>query len=246
MTVPVAGKMFWAVPTSKFTMGGEDVGCKPSCGGIIDTGTSLFTPPQSVIDKIKDKITSGNIEDCSDISKFPTFEFKLGEHKMSLPPSAYIADAGKQQITVFRQQLAVLPLPMTKRDLATIKAAEKAGQTPPEVHSCVLLLSPGDETEQTQFGPMVIFGMSLFRKYAVQFDLAGDYDGKKEKRYMRFAEASHDCSGPVTGGEFRRSAKLQKVNLNKLRINPLQQRIIESLRSNKVGLGLRRKALLRI
>merc|ERR1719371_155893 len=37
MAVPVAGKMFWAVPTSEFKLGKNVVGCTPSCGGIIDT-----------------------------------------------------------------------------------------------------------------------------------------------------------------------------------------------------------------
>merc|ERR1719160_1053615 len=115
---------------------------------------------------------------------------------MTLPASTYIADAGTQQIEVFHQQLAFPALPMGKRDLAIVKAAKKAGQIAPPVHACVLLLSPGDESEQTQFGPMVIFGMSLFRKYAVQFDLSGDLDGKDGARAMRFAEAAHDCSGP--------------------------------------------------
>jgi len=245
MNVPVAGKMFWAVPTSDFKIDGSEVGCKPSCGGIMDTGTSLMTPPQAVVSAIQEKIENGKIEDCSDLSKFPDFEFKLGDHWMSLPASSYIGDAGSQEMEVFHQQLAFAPLPMTKRDLAIVQAAKKAGVQAPPVHSCVLLLSPGDESEQTQFGPMVIFGMSLFRKYAVQFDLSGDIEGKENARSMRFAEAAHDCSGPVKGGEFRRKSTLQKVNLNKLRVSPLQQRLTPQ-RDKKFGSKLFRKGMLRI
>jgi len=245
MAVPVVGKMFWAVPTTKFQLNGKDVGCNPSCGGIIDTGTSLMTPPASVVKAISAQIENGDIQDCSDLTKFPDFCFKLGEHELCLPASSYVADAGVQQIEVFHQQLAFAPLPMTKRDLAVVQAAKKNGQKNVGVHSCILLLSPGDENEQTQFGPMVIFGMSLFRKYAVQFDLAGDHDGKEDKRFMRFAEASPDCSGPVKGGEFRLRSRLQKVNLDKLRVSPLQQRLMPA-RDAKMGNKLFRKGVIRI
>jgi len=245
MAVPVVGKMFWAVPTTKFQINNVDVGCNPSCGGIIDTGTSLITPPAAVVKAISEQIEKGDIKDCSDLSKFPDFVFNFGEHTLSLPASAYIADAGVRQIEVFHQQLAFAPLPMTKRDLAIVETAKKDGKQAPGVHSCILLLSPGDENEQTQFGPMVIFGMSLFRKYAVQFDLAGDHDGKEDKRFMRFAEASPDCSGPVKGGEFRLRSKLQKVNLDKLRVSPLQQRLMP-VKDAKMGNKLFRKGVLRI
>jgi len=245
MAVPVGGKMFWALPTSKFMVDGAELGCNPSCGGIIDTGTSLITPPAAVVKSLQKKIESGSIADCSDLSKFPDFEFMLGEHKLSLPASSYIADAGTQNVEVFHQQLAFAPLPMTKRDLAIVQSAKKNGQQAPPVHSCILLLSPGDESEQTQFGPMVIFGMSLFRKYAVQFDLASDLAGTDGGRTMRFAEAAHDCSGPVKGGEFRRKSTLQKVNLDKLRVSPLQQRLMAP-RDRKVGYQMFRKGSLRI
>merc|ERR1719198_175236 len=129
---------------------------------------------------------------------------------------------------------------MTKRDLARIKAAKAAGKEAPSVHTCVLLLSPGDESEKTQFGPMVIFGMSLFRKYAVQFDLTGDHDGKENSRVLRFAEAAPDCSGTIKGGEFRRKAILQRVNLDKLRVSPLQQRLTHT-NGKKYGSKLLRK-----
>jgi len=252
MAVPVVGKLFWALPTSKFQLDGADMGCNPSCGGIMDTGTSLMTPPQAVIDAITKKLEKSKVEDCSDISKFPDFVFKLGDHTLSLPPSSYIADAGTQQIEVFmdkaHSQLAFKPLPMSAKDKALVnselaKPKHKRDPSKP-VHACVLLLSAGDETEQTQFGPMVIFGMSLFRKYAVQFDLTGDHEGKEGTRMMRFAEASADCAGPVKGGEFRRMNKLPKVDLNKIRVSPLQQRLTAN--RNKPGYNMRQKPLFRI
>merc|ERR1719316_1995502 len=220
----------------------------------MDTGTSLMTPPQAVIDAITKKLEKSKVEDCSDISKFPNFVFKLGDHTLSLPPSSYIADAGTQQIEVFmdkaHQQLAFKPLPMSAKDKALVNAElakpKHKQDTSKPVHACVLLLSAGDETEQTQFGPMVIFGMSLFRKYAVQFDLTGDHDGTENSRFLLFAEAQSDCSGPVKGGEFRRKSSLQKVNIDKLRVSPLQQRLMPSRDQKKFSSRLFRKGTLRI
>merc|ERR1719198_2464052 len=134
---------------------------------------------------------------------------------------------------------------MTKADLAVVESAKASGDTElPAVHKCALLLSPGDD-QPTQFGPMVIFGMPLFRKYAVQFDLTGDFEGK-ENRVMRFAEASHDCSGPVKTAVFRRKSGLQKVDLAKLRISPLQQRLMPNPDNGKFGLIRTGKETIRI
>merc|ERR1719160_2066452 len=133
---------------------------------------------------------------------------------------------------------------MRKADRKLLEQAKLEGKPSPKVHSCVLLLSPNDESEQTQFGPMVILGMSLFRKYAVQFDLSGDLEGKENTRAMRFAESAADCSGPVKGGEFRRMGTMKKVDLDKLRISPLQQRLMPK-RDLKYGTNLRQKPVLR-
>merc|ERR1719454_1499515 len=74
------------------------VGCDPSCGAVIDTGTSLLTPPPEVVDLIQKSIEAKDIEDCSDLSKFPTLAFKLNGKDLSLPPQSYIGDAGMMQM----------------------------------------------------------------------------------------------------------------------------------------------------
>jgi len=268
LKVPVPASEFWGLPVSHFQMDKKTVGCVPHCGAIIDTGTSLLTFPSAIVRAISMKIQDAGIKDCSDLSKFPDFEFKLGDHKFSLPPSAYLADAGVQQTQGFHQQLAFAPLPMTARDLSTVESAKRDGLQVPSVHSCIMMVSAGDygnvhleatgdksvnleaeasgdKSEQTQYGKMVIFGMSLFRKYAIQFDLSGDIEGKEGTRAMRFAEASPDCTGPVQAPEFSRQARtLHKVNLDKLRISPLQQRLAPH--SDVMGSQLFRKGVLRI
>merc|ERR1719359_182127 len=112
---------------------------------------------------------------------------------------------------------------MKAMDLRQVKQGEP-------IHSCVLLLSRGDETEQTPWGSMVIFGMSLFRKYTVQFDLASDFEGKEPSlsnptRMMRFHEASPDCSEPKSGNQFMKLPNQNQTNLHQIK----QQRTFSTL-----------------
>jgi len=248
LTVPVAGSMFWSVQTSHFELELADgtfhsVGCEPnwltgrSCGGIVDSGTSLLTVPQYVMDELEKKVTQEHPDlDCSDLSKFPTLRFKLGDKQLSLPPQSYVMASGKLDTQKKNKFLAFKPIPLTKKDLNLVKEAKSKGQSV-KVESCILMMSATDKNQpETDHGPMVIFGMALFRKYAVQFDLSGDamnHAGKNGQgaRFMRFAEASEDCSGSKSSStQFSKSdssSQLQTVNLDKLRISPLQQRILK-------------------
>lgn len=252
--VPVLGKLFWATPTSAYKLVNADgsstaVGCQNGCGAIIDTGTSLISPPKEVITAISKQIELNQIEDCSDLSKFPTLSFKLGDQEFTLPPQAYIGDAGENEAGLKQTNLAFPLLPMHPEGVNLIKMARKHGKAPPKVKSCALLLSEGDPSESTPWGPMVIFGMALFRKYAVQFDLAGDLEGitptfEQPTRIMRLAEASSDCKGHKKGGmqfKQRTFSAMQKVNLNKVRVSPMQQRFQNQGRRLKGLLNMRQK-----
>merc|ERR1719240_155595 len=84
-SVPALGKLFWATKVVQFKlthnadsgvpMTGTFKACEPSCGAIIDTGTSLLTPPKEVIDQISDLLDKGHIKDCSNMTQFPTLHF---------------------------------------------------------------------------------------------------------------------------------------------------------------------------
>jgi len=89
---------------------------------------------------------------------------------------------------------------------------------------------------------MVIFGMQLFRKYAIQFDLSGDIDGIKPTlsnptRIMRFTEASPDCKKDSQGKQFNfkqgrtrqlEGSKLRVMNLKKIRKSTFQGHLEKS------------------
>jgi len=244
--VPVMGKLFWATPSTGYKLmgssgpwskkGGLKVGCEPSCGAIIDTGTSLLTPPADFIKHIDKALNKGHIKDCSDMSKFPTLHFKFGDVELSLPPETYIGQvAGDEKVGFKHHALAFPLLPMRSKN-HTLNVLQKVDGMNQDNFAregaCALMLSEGDASDGTPWGPMVIFGMGMFRKYAVQFDLSGDKAGTKPSlsnptRVMRFTEASADCqhdSGKTMLRKLVRTIQggpLQKVNLNKIRKSSL-------------------------
>jgi hypothetical protein len=248
MTVPSTAKMFWGAHSSEWTLTSNwgpwgvfqhegKVGCQDGCGAVIDTGTSLITPPKEVIDAIMMEVESGGVEDCSDVSKFPTLHFKLNGQEFSLPPQSYIADAGSMGMddAVDMHQKLGLAIPLLPMNLtaerSAMRLARQRGDTASS-NKCVLLLGDGSDMGNTQYGPMAIIGMPLFRKYAVQFDLSQDFAGNEATdevptRMMHFTEASPDCQGTMTGNRFRQAIgqKLQKVNLEKLRTSRLSNKV---------------------
>jgi len=257
VSVPAMGKLFWATKVVSFGIQGQKhafQACEPSCGAVIDTGTSLLTPPKEVIEQISHLLDRGGVQDCSDMTKFPTLEFTLGDQHFSLPPEAYIGKV-EEEVAGFKHQALAFPLlPMKKNAKAqlisnhTTLALKEGGQQEenfPLQGACALMLSEGDPTDATPWGPMVIFGMQLFRKYAIQFDLTGDMHGIKPTftsptRIMRFTEASPDCQHDSQGKTFNFKqiekqnqrqlvgSKLQTFNLKKLRKSTFQGHLEKS------------------
>lgn len=274
-SVPVLGKLFWATKLVDFKLKyANDListktfntfeGCKDGCGAIIDTGTSLLTPPKEVIDEISEKLDNGHITDCSDMSKFPTLSFKLGEHELTLPPESYIGAVDDEEASFkagFKHKALAFPLLPMKKKASNITLAfkQQEGATPIEMKqefprhgACAIMMSEGDPEDGTPWGPMVIFGMQLFRKYAVQFDMNGDIDGVKPSlsnptRFMRFTEAAPDCSQDSQGKMFStkstelnqkpynfkqkrdlQGSRLRVFNLKKIRTSSFQRHLQES------------------
>lgn len=279
VAVPAIGKLFWATKVVDFRLtnsfgspilAGAFTGCQPSCGAVIDTGTSLLSPPKEVIEQISEMLDKGDIKDCSDMSKFPTLSFTLGDKEFSLPPEAYIGEVDEEGETTesslksARLAFPLLPLHSGAKKLTpqlnhTLALKEKF----PTTGKCAIMMSEGDPDDGTPWGPMVIFGMQLFRKYAVQFDITGDHDGTRPTisnptRIMRFTEASADCKTDSQGKQFnlkqktgrKFGGKLQKVNLNKIRRSTFQRHLEESRKSPedyKVnGFKFRYKSMVRI
>jgi len=243
--VPVIGKSFWAVKTTAWNLidhtGQKNglEGCNPSCGAIVDSGTSLITVPDETVASITSMVVHGHIQDCSDLSKFPTFSFKFGDTEFTLPPAAYIYNAGWQDPYLKVKHLAFPLLPLDKEAANQLRLARLQGETGTKINTCALMVQKGDAKEKpTPWGPMVIMGMALFRKYSIQFDLTKDFENvaatkEAPTRMMRFFEADSDCHDKRSNGmSFQKIAskarlhnKLQSVNLDKIRVSPLQRQL---------------------
>jgi len=99
-SVDVSGDSHWATKLSQFKVKGSKPDaeldaidtsgmCKPSCGALIDSGTSLLTFPRSashITDALKKKVK----RDCSNLDELPTLYFELDGAEVILPPRAYI------------------------------------------------------------------------------------------------------------------------------------------------------------
>eukprot|EP00933_Yihiella_yeosuensis_P050714 TRINITY_DN48510_c0_g1_i1.p1 TRINITY_DN48510_c0_g1~~TRINITY_DN48510_c0_g1_i1.p1 ORF type:complete len:443 (+),score=99.41 TRINITY_DN48510_c0_g1_i1:106-1434(+) len=95
-SIKVTGHTHWAAQLSgmKVDMSenpGVDLSklCVPSCGALVDSGTSLLSFPVSMR-PLTDKLKSMVKADCSNIHELPNLYFKLGGADIVLPPKAYI------------------------------------------------------------------------------------------------------------------------------------------------------------
>lgn len=247
--VPVIGKMFWAVQATEWKLHNShnysamaDLGCKDGCGAVIDSGTSLMSVPAEVIQLITYMVVHGHVKDCSDMTKFPNFSFKFGGKEFSLPSTSYLVASGKRRLSMkvagAGKLLAFPLLPLDAAARTELRLARLQGLAEPAVQTCTLMLQQNDPTKKTTWGPMVIFGMALFRKYAIQFDNSKDFEGipatdATPTRVMRFFEADSDCHDTRSNGmsfreqpDMRRTHdKLQEVDLDFMRVSALQQKL---------------------
>eukprot|EP00927_Polykrikos_kofoidii_P059940 TRINITY_DN55029_c0_g1_i1.p1 TRINITY_DN55029_c0_g1~~TRINITY_DN55029_c0_g1_i1.p1 ORF type:complete len:457 (-),score=54.84 TRINITY_DN55029_c0_g1_i1:125-1495(-) len=89
--VQVLGKAHWSVRMTGVKLSNLQVDdpCIPSCGAIIDSGTSLIAVPPSasgLIDALIDLFRP----DCSNLHDMPTLELQLDGVPVRLPPHAYV------------------------------------------------------------------------------------------------------------------------------------------------------------
>mmetsp|Transcript_90755 Transcript_90755/g.265641 ORF Transcript_90755/g.265641 Transcript_90755/m.265641 type:complete len:469 (+) Transcript_90755:497-1903(+) len=218
--IPVAGNITWGVVMKDLTLKsdshGINVGCGgPSCGAIIDSGTSLFALPTPMYNAVVMQLQSmGPSLDCSDLSVFPNLVMNLGGQTLRFPPSSYIG--------VFDGQLS--------KDVEDFVRTEKFSAPEARV-PCQLLLMDLGPAQQTTIGPMVILGMPFFREYYTTFDLG---QGRGD-RSLLVSKASADCSPEVSAVAAARDGNLRytplTVDLSALRL-PLWLR-----RGSRIGVA---------
>jgi hypothetical protein len=230
-SIKVEGKVHWAFGTSNFKLIEADphapatqLGCENGCGVLVDTGTSLITVPEYMQENLIKVLTERGIQDCSDLTDFPKLSFRLGNRDFVLPPESYIADAGQRNSTslgMVHGQTKFFTMPLTKEDARKAQQATSQGKSA-LVGSCMLLVSSLPCPFPTQWGPMVIMGMPLFRTYAVQFDLS-----QEPARFIHLSDADPTCHKQGQENHFlHQRSSLQKMNTDSTQVIP---RVIANL-----------------
>jgi len=175
-TMPVVGKVHWGVMMTNVFVHGLEVSnpCNPSCGAIIDSGTSLIAAPPSakgLIDSLKRMVNP----DCSNIGSLPVLHFTVGGHTIHLPPQAYVMKASLLGLKIPVDPLGVWDF---------VWNGPKIGI----VDQCTTAFMNIDKA--TQFGPLWILGMPFMRYYYTIFD-------RRSPPKIHVAPAGPDCKLPL-------------------------------------------------
>eukprot|EP00747_Dinoflagellata_sp_TGD_P030335 gnl/TRDRNA2_/TRDRNA2_134556_c0_seq3.p1 gnl/TRDRNA2_/TRDRNA2_134556_c0~~gnl/TRDRNA2_/TRDRNA2_134556_c0_seq3.p1 ORF type:complete len:526 (-),score=70.33 gnl/TRDRNA2_/TRDRNA2_134556_c0_seq3:84-1661(-) len=150
-TVPVVGEKHWGVKLSNFAPGVAKFDpCVPSCGAIVDSGTSLIAADEKVI-RALEPLFEAVEEDCSNIDQLPDLVFDLDGKRFVLPPAAYVMEVEQLRTPT---KLAVVNMLVNVR--------------PSREKTCVPAFAQLDGT--TPYGPLIILGMPFLRYYFTVFD----------------------------------------------------------------------------
>lgn len=170
--VPVVGQVHWGVEMTDFHVPGVSTAnlCSPSCGVILDTGTSLIAVPPSMRETVSALQNMLN-PDCSNIDSMPVLHFKLGGVALELPPRAY----------VMKVRQVGMHVPITPKGVwETIRD----GPQWEDVEQCDVAFMAIEK--HSQFGPVWILGMPFLRYYYTIFERAA--------KKVHVARATPSCS----------------------------------------------------
>jgi len=174
----VAGNVHWSVHMTGVKFAGVNWRdpCHPSCGAIIDSGTSLIAAPPSA-DGLIALISSRIRRDCSNLHELPVLELQLDGLMIKLPPKAYVmrvTTAGSNSSNI----------------LSRIFGGSNHEQ------EC----SPGFMSidKNSQLGPVWVLGMPFLRYYHTIFD--------RQAKKIHVATSSSDCSLAGSGMAFHNSS----------------------------------------
>jgi hypothetical protein len=147
-SLTVVGKAHWGVKLTGFRAQGLDIEdpCRPSCGAIVDSGSSLISVPRSAIHIVK-ALEAKVKSDCSNLQQLPVLEMQLGEALIELPPKAYV-----MQVQVEAPKNSTI--------------YKKLG--PFVIRECFTAFMTIDK--ESDYGPMWVLGMPFLRYYYTVFD----------------------------------------------------------------------------
>lgn len=150
-SLTVVGKVHWGLRMTGLSADGVDGDlCQPSCGAIIDSGTSLIAAPPSAaafIEALSLKIP----RDCSNLHTLPVLRLVLDGKTLELPPAAYVMQVREANSSALN---------------GLFKDSEREVRT-----TCRVAFMSMDK--MSQFGPVWILGMPFLRYYYTVFDRSG-------------------------------------------------------------------------
>lgn len=176
-SIPVVGQVHWGVKMTSFSVPGLSAAnpCVPSCGVIIDSGTSLLAVPPSLgetVSALKQMLNP----DCSNLNAMPHLQITLDGVQVELPPRAYVMKVTQMGMKI----------PMTPNG---IWRTLWDGPSWEGVDQCRVIFMVMDQ--QSQFGPVWILGMPFLRQYYTIFE--------RTAKRIHIARASDNCQAPYTG-----------------------------------------------
>mmetsp|Transcript_139154 Transcript_139154/g.242157 ORF Transcript_139154/g.242157 Transcript_139154/m.242157 type:complete len:450 (+) Transcript_139154:144-1493(+) len=156
-TIPVIGQVHWGVQMTEFHVPGVSTSnpCSPSCGVILDTGTSLIAVPPSlrgVVNALQERLNP----DCSNIDSMPVLRFVLGGIPLELPPRAYV-----MKVHQLGMQIPISP--------EGVWDMMRNGPNWQGVDTCQVAFMVIDK-HSPQWGPVWILGMPFLRYYYTIFE----------------------------------------------------------------------------
>jgi hypothetical protein len=191
-SMPAEGVNYWGLYMTSLKVDGEEMAsntCSPHCAAIVDSGTSLITLPENLLDSVMYKI--GDVEpDCSNVDELPEISFELGGHTFTMDASHYVVKTLYDTHAGSNASMRLDRVRAAGLGLEHWMAAQKG-------YSSICQLAFMSMDEDTDGGPMVILGMPFQRQYAATFSREGGGN-------IKLSTVTHEgtcttCSGHAGG-----------------------------------------------
>jgi len=220
--IEVIGRLHWGVKIEKVHLThplglyNPVVGCDPSCGSILDTGTSLMMFDKKTVTMLAEKWENmGHCEDWA--TALPSLTFTMGGKEHTLPPETFFAITIEETEpgAIERLERGEMPEETKPPEQPKIRLFSRKSFRTPHGHRmafrqmsrssqdavidatmkglkvhCELLIGPEPTPiPDSDVGPVIIMGMPFFRYYYTTFDVSGE---SKEARQLALGKTDKE------------------------------------------------------
>lgn len=192
--VPVVGEIHWGVQMTQLAAGGQEAfdACHPSCGAIVDSGTSLIAAPREAMEALTPVFNQID-PDCTNLDSLPDITFSLGDGQITLPPAIYVI-----RVTGYVSE--------SQNIVESLFGPPKLR----EVTQCVPAFM--EINMKTKWGPVWILGMPFMRYYYTVF--------QREPKNIHVAFATAKCKPSASPASiyFNNASSVGLTNTSGMRI----------------------------